>query len=287
MAETTISRNWLAKMVVFIAAFFGLGVWGLIDALVVYPGKGATFAEYMEFQYLQASDTSGELLRASVDDPAAELGALEPMKEQIAEELASLPAESMARRRKQTEQYKLAWLSALDMIGRNTAEHTAIPDPAARLDELRTEWATAKQPKPLSALDIPTQWLFVVIGVVGGGWMLMTVMKVSKTSYTFDEESRTLTMPGGRSFTPAEIDEVDKRKWDKFFATIKLSDGSLHKMDLLRYQPLEEWVLEMEKHSPNYEPPEDDEAGEGEADEAASDDAPAETPTGEGESERA
>jgi hypothetical protein len=51
------------------------------------------------------------------------------------------------------------------------------------------------------------------------------------------------------------INEVDKRKWHKFFVFLKLADNSPEiKLDLLRYSPLEDWVLEMEKLHPNYVP---------------------------------
>jgi len=260
MAETTISRNWIAKMALFIAAFFGLGIWGLVDATIVYPAKGQAFADYMEFKYLEASDESGELLRASVPDPTAALADLHERKDALAQEIEALPAESMSRRRKQAELLRYGWLSSLKVIGHNTPRYTVLADPAATLEELRTEWATAPQPKPLSNLDLPTQWLFVAIGVLGGGWMLLTMMRVTKTKFSYDESTHTLTLPGGKSFAPADIAELDKRKWDKFFVIITLADSSQHKLDLLRFQPLEDWVLEMEKLSPNYEPPEEPEA---------------------------
>ena len=89
--------------------------------------------------------------------------------------------------------------------------------------------------------------------------MGLTVMRVLKTKYRYDASTHTLTLPSGESFTAQQINELDKRKWDKFFVTIHLEGGKTHKLDLLRYQPLEDWILEMEKLSPNYEPPEEDE----------------------------
>ncbi len=273
MAETTISRNWLAKMLLFIAAFVGLGIWGLVDALVVYPARGAAYAEYAEFKYLDSLESTGEILRASVDDPAGELERFgESRRRDLSEELAALPADSSARARVAAQLNQYTWLSALDIIGRATPAHTTFEQPGARLSELRAEWATKEQPKQLSGLDIPTQWLFVVIGCLGGAWMAFTVMRVLKTKYRFEESTHTLTLPSGESFAPDEIVEVDKRKWDKFFVTVKLQNGETHKLDLLRFQPLEEWILAMEKLSPNYEPPEetveDDSAAENAAPES-------------------
>jgi hypothetical protein len=260
MRETTISRNWLAKMTLFIAAFIGLGIWGLVDAVWVYPARGERYAEFMQFQYLAAQNDAGQLLRSSIEDPRAEYERLQQEADELRDELAASAPESVARRRVEAELDKLAWLRSLAVISQLEPERTRIEAPTERLETLEAEWATREQPKGLSALDIPTQWLFVVIGFGGGLWMLLVVLRVLKTKFRYDEAEHRLVLPGGESFTPSEIQEVDKRKWDKFFVTIKLEDGSSHKLDLLRYQPLEQWVLEMEKLSPNYEPPEEDEA---------------------------
>ncbi len=263
-STTTISRNWLAKMSLFIAAFLGLALWGLIDATIVYPNRGAEHAKYMEYKYLESLEASGEILRASIDNPAERLEQFDKeRRDSMMQELQALPPESLSRARLQAEVDGLNWLSSLSTIGRAKPTHTVFDSPGARLAELRAELATAEQPKGLSGLDIPTQWLFVVIGGLGGVWMLLTVMRVVKTTYTFDESTHTLTLPSGESFTPAEIKEIDKRKWDKFFVTITLTGGATHKLDLLRFQPLEEWILAMEKLSPNYEPLEEDEKTDG------------------------
>jgi len=260
MRETTISRNWLAKMTLFIAAFIGLGIWGLVDALYVYPARGERFAEFAEYQYLSAQAEAGQVLRASVESPREEYDRLRSEADRLAEERGSLAPDSVARRRVEAELDKLAWLRSLDLIGRLDPAYTTIEAPAERLETLEAEWATREQPKGLSALDIPTQWLFVVIGFGGGLWMLFVVARVLKTKYRYDEAEHRLTLPSGESFTPNQIQEVDKKKWDKFFVTVRLEGGAAHKLDLLRYQPLEQWILEMEKLSPNYEPPEEDEA---------------------------
>jgi len=270
MAETTISRNWLAKMALFIAAFLGLAVWGLVDALVIYPARGAQHARFMEYKYLDALDETGSILRASVDDPEAALADLDDRRAELVDEMAALPPESVARQRIEIELARFSWRNSLADAWMLTPEQTSFDDPAARLAELEEEWASAEQPKGLSAFDIPMQWVFVVIGVGGAAWLGMTVLRVTRTTFAYDESTRTLTLPSGARFAPGDIAEVDKRKWHKYFVTIKLSDGATHTLDLLRYQPLEEWVLEMEKHSPGYEPPKE-EGGEkaGESAEAA------------------
>lgn len=267
MRETTISRNWLAKMTLFIAAFIGLGIWGLVDAIWVYPARGAKHAEYMEYQYLEAQQEAGEILRSSVVEPDAEYTRLRETQERLAGELAAAAPESVQRRRLQAELDKLAWLRSLAIIGRLDPEYTTFEAPRERLEELEERWSTAEQPKPLSGLDIPTQWLFVAIGFGGAIWMLLVVSRVIKTKFRYDEAEHRLVLPSGESFTPEQVQELDKRKWDKFFVTVKLTDGATHKLDLLRYQPLESWILEMEKLSPHCETPEDE--GEDEAEAAA------------------
>ncbi|MGH7132453.1 MAG: hypothetical protein ACREJO_10960, partial [Phycisphaerales bacterium] len=64
--------------------------------------------------------------------------------------------------------------------------------------------------------------------------------------------------PDGKTIVPADIAEFDKRKWDKFYVTINLKGGEARKLDLLRYVPLEEWVLAMERTAfPETAPPEE------------------------------
>ena len=89
--------------------------------------------------------------------------------------------------------------------------------------------------------------------------MAFLFVRVSAKKYRWSPDTRTLTLPGGKTIAPAQIAEVDKRKWDKFFVTLRLNESSPEprevKLDLLRFTPLEAWVLEMEKHAPNYVPP--------------------------------
>ena len=134
-------------------------------------------------------------------------------------------------------------------------QHTEIADPSARLTELQAEWATRKPPKPLSAFDIPSQWLIAVAGLGLSAWIVVLFAAVARKKFRYEPAAMRLTLPGGKSFTPADIAELDKRQWHKFFVTVRLKDGRSHKLDLLRYTPLEAWVLEMEKHTDGYEPP--------------------------------
>ena len=96
---------------------------------------------------------------------------------------------------------------------------------------------------------MPVQWLFVVVGFGLGGYLvfLMVKCKAQASRTKFESETQRLTVPSGASFTPADLEDVDKRLWHKYYVTMQLKDGSEHKLDLLRYVPLEEWVLGMER----------------------------------------
>ena len=58
LLRTSISRNWLIKMAVFLIALLGFGTWGLVDALVIYPRKGLEDASFKLKNYLQAASAS-------------------------------------------------------------------------------------------------------------------------------------------------------------------------------------------------------------------------------------
>ncbi|MEZ6210689.1 MAG: hypothetical protein R3B46_05480 [Phycisphaerales bacterium] len=65
---------------------------------------------------------------------------------------------------------------------------------------------------------------------------------------------------------------LDKRKWDKYYAFLKV-DGRPDelKLDLYRYVPLEEWVLDMWRRSPGYDGSEDEPKDSGGGDDAVGD----------------
>jgi hypothetical protein len=115
--RTTINRKWTIKMVVIGLVLVGFGIWGWIDAAVVYPRRGYVAASWLEYQYLDLFSRSRPPLdaRAGVADPAAELqrlertaidrGSLEPVDKALAE-----------------------WLDQLSIVGRlDGPSATAIP----------------------------------------------------------------------------------------------------------------------------------------------------------------
>lgn len=259
---TTINRRWLMKMGAFIMAFLILGVWGTVDAFIVYPKRGRESIEFTLWKYLEESQKSGELLRASVEDPQAEFD--------------RLAAKKAGLTNLEVERFK--WLTALSrlenlrVIARQNAVEVAKPidqrtdtptlfrNPEAKLNDLGSRLAKVSQPKPLSELDLPSQYLFMLLGFAGALAIVFFLAKASRVKYRYEPAVHALTLPNGRRILPAEITEVDKRKWHKYFVFLKLNDNSPEiKLDLLRYTPLEDWVLEMEKLHPNYVPEEDDE----------------------------
>ncbi len=261
LLTTSVSRRWLLKWGAICIVGLGLGVWGLYDWQVAYPARGELHARFMLKQYLEQAAGDFALRSASVEDPAAEMERLD----QAAAE-GSLTA---------LQQSRELWLTALtrlhsleDLAAENAAmlerpagersdTHTWFVRPNDTLDELRTELQATSQPKPLSAYDLPVQALIMVAGFAVGGLLLLHIVRTFLTRYRYAPDERRLVLPSGRELTPDDIAFVDKRKWDKFFVFLKLKQeqgGEEIKVDLYRFEPLEEWILDMEPHTEGYEP---------------------------------
>jgi hypothetical protein len=245
MLTTRLNKPWVVKIVLFAAVLVFFGFYGLYDALVAYPARGLRYASYAQFQYLDAAKSNSQLTKVhvSVDDPAAELSKLRAL-----DRARYAPLDAPRR----------DWLEALAMVGRLKPDQTRIDDPAKKLDELRTAWTTSgggalSAPKPLSLFDISVQWVYVVVGLGGGFCLLMLYISVARQSYRWEAQTQTLHMPDGNTLTPTDVEDFDKRKWDKFLVFVKVKPthatlgGQELKLDLYRYTPLEEWVLAMER----------------------------------------
>jgi hypothetical protein len=258
---TTISRKWTIKMVVISVVCLGVGVWGYWDATVAYPARGALASAYLEYQYLDQFQRGRPPLdsRAGVPDPAAELRRLEAVR---AEKGELHPADAALVR----------WMESLSLIGRlDGPTATAIPrtdfrgddlatvtDARSRYEALRRLFTTATgepaaAPSELSRWDIPVQWLIMVVCGGIGLYLDLLIVRVHLRRYRFDPATLTLTLPGGQTITPADIEDIDKRKWHKLYCSVVVKKdhptlgGKSLEMDLLRYEPLEAWVLEMER----------------------------------------
>jgi hypothetical protein len=250
LEPTTLNRPWLAKMIIFFGVLVFFGFYGLYDATIAYPNRGIRHAAFCEYQYLDAANQQRLLdRRVSIADPEAEFRRLREAERAGGSRLTEL------------DSLRLAWLRSLSMVGRLQPRFTTIEDPQARFAELTTQWTTAQgagknAPKALAAYDIPVQWVFVVVGFGGGLWMAGLFLSVKRIQYRWDAETQTLYLPAsGRdhTLTPADIEEFDKRKWDKFLVFLKIRPdhatlgGRELRLDLYRYGRLENWILAMEK----------------------------------------
>ena len=256
--RSSLSRRWTIKMSVIALLLIGFGLWGLYDAMIRYPARGSEAAENIEYQYLQqlADDHREYSYDESVKDPAGRLAKLEAGPE------SSAKADTLLKQ----------WLEQLQIIGHldyNTAtkiprtdfraddkgNHVQVTSFSQRLSELRTAWTSGagRSAPPLSRHDIHMQWVIVVAGVGFGGYLLLLMLAARSRVYTWDAASQKLTVPGGAALLPADIAEFDKRKWHRLFITLKVKSshpqlgGKDVEIDLLRYEPVEEWVLAMER----------------------------------------
>jgi hypothetical protein len=246
-------RRWALKMWVFILVLIGFGFWALYDATVLYPARQRDVISFREYNYLQLLRDAGgvRLDSAGIDDPAAELRRLE------------------ARRRDNgsvgpIDNALYEWLAALAVLNElDGPRHTAIPRPGVpdartRLAELTQRWTLAsgeqrKSPKPLTRWDIPSQWVILAVCWAAAAWMIALFIRTARERYLWEPATLRLTLPDGSSLTPQDLEDVDKRKWDKFLVFLKVKPGHERlggrevRLDLYRHDLLESWVLEMER----------------------------------------
>lgn len=241
---TTLGRKWFLKMIVFMILCFGFALYGLYDASYAYPRRARQAAELSLFNYLDAVTDQGKRY--------VSLPAFDP-----AQEFARLKDNRAAGRLAPEDAPKLVWLEQLSILGELDAEHTRIGDPVARFNELRPRWvASDGSPKSAAALswyDIPVQWLITIVCGALTLWLGFLFISVGTRRYRWDPQEQRLHLPDGSALVPADIEEFDKRKWDKFLIYLKVRPGHKPhggrelKLDLYRHHPLEEWILEMER----------------------------------------
>ena len=252
---TSLARRWVLKTLIITIVALGFGVWGLIDALIVYPNRGERVASYHLWKYLESLDepTYGITEVIASDTPVDDLRELREREESLRSDLNS----SSNRLRKDAERdlYRLQWYEALAVIGRLNTERVTIENPGEKLNELDAEWVSdPTAPKPLASYDIPVQWVFVVVGFGGGIFGVFFFANVSRKKYAWDPDEMRLTLDDGNTLVPADVEVFDRRKWDKFLYFLRIKDGHPKlagqeiKVDLYRYEPLEEWLVAMHKH---------------------------------------
>lgn len=260
--RTRLGPKWLAKTLIFMLILVAFGCWGLYDATTVYPERGINYAENAKWMYLRAARDAGSLFTSSIADPVAAYARLSDSETLKANQAAASDPKNPKQPQAQVEFLQYQWLNGLDTIGRLTPEFTKIEQPEKTLQELEAKWKGLTQPKPLAKWDLPVQWLFVVVGLGGGLTLAALVVKVKSRTYGWEPAEQRLFLPDRSSLVPADIAEFDKRKWDKFLIFLKVRPGHQRhggkeiKLDLLRYIPLEEWVLAMERTAfPENSPP--------------------------------
>ncbi|MDX9911928.1 MAG: hypothetical protein RBS39_08865 [Phycisphaerales bacterium] len=240
MGETTsVNRKWLTKMLAIMLALIAFGGWGLYDAVWKYPKKGAQYAQFAEMEYLRQAYAPGAFgARFVIDDPVAEYARLDADRNDGTLSSGTLDARLYE------------WLRALRTIGRLRPENTKIESPRDRLAALEAQFQT-KTAEPLSFYDIPSQWA-IMLGCWGvAAYMLLLIARVATTKYRWDPAKMELTLPGGATLVPSDVEKFDQRKWDKFLIFLKIRDGHPKysgeelRLDLLRHDRLEGWILEM------------------------------------------
>ncbi|MCC5824366.1 MAG: hypothetical protein LAT64_12040 [Phycisphaerales bacterium] len=264
-----LGKRWLRKTLIFVVVLVAFGGWGLYDAIVAYPARGERFATWAKLAYLEAAreanqEDFGVFERdASVPTPREEFRRLsEPDQRQ--RNLADAANTSSNRNlRAVMLNARYDWLEGLSRIGRLDPAYTAFDSPRAELDRMRAELAGVSRPKPLSRWDIPSQWVIMGVCWVIAGYIIVRALKVASIKYRWEPSTMTLTLPGGAGITPADLEEVDKRKWDKFIVFLKIKAGhpSLGgqevRFDTYQHDELEGWILDMEKAA--FGPPEGEE----------------------------
>lgn len=264
--RSSLSRKWTFKIGIIGVLLLGLGLWGVWDAAVKYPQRGSDAAEYLEFQYLKELGSDHREYAAGIpnsSDKRTPSDRLRDLDEKIDQGGTVSPADHQLH----------DWLEQLRIIGKlePSGASTEIPrtdfrkdagglpvqvkDYGQRLSDLRTKWTAgnATVPTPLSTHDIHMQWLIAVVGLGVGGWMLILLIAARTKVYGWNASEQRLTFPNGASVIPSDIAEFDKRKWHKLFITLKVKPthpqlgGKEVEIDLLRYEPVEDWVLAMER----------------------------------------
>lgn len=262
---TTINKKWSIKMYIITLAMLVLGVWGLVDAIAVYPNRGARAAEYSEFQHLRDLKDSGRLANdlASIAEPQARL-----------DELRTKERDGGGQGMVAGERARQEWLTQLKLIGKLIPQHTTYPRTDFRRDDagkalaigsaderladlskkfITPDGSAAKPPAPLSWYDVPSQWIIAAVGFGVAAYLVSLLLRVRSKTYRWEPSTKTLTLPGGQTLQPKDIAEFDKSKWDKLYIQLAVKPehptlgGKTLELDLLRYVPLEDWVLEMEK----------------------------------------
>ncbi|PCI08110.1 hypothetical protein COB72_08900 [bacterium] len=259
-AKAPLNSRWIFKLLVITLVVFVVGAWGLWDASSVYPKRGIRYADWAKWQYLeQAKKANAEdfgifIRESSVTNPAEELERLSDTDTKARNIHDSANSSSSRNLRATMMITRYNWLDALKVVGQLDAEHTAIGSPQSELDAQKTKWQSADSvPKPLHTLDLIVQWMIMAVCWAIALYMFLHMLKVRSKKYAWEAASMKLTLPGGASITPADLEEVDKRKWDKFIVFLKIKSshtklgGKEIAVDTYQHNLIEDWILAMEE----------------------------------------
>ena len=239
----------------------------------------------------ESREQVGTFRRAAIEDPAARLDELTDAqtRERNIQDLNSTGRPKRAQMELALEE----WLTALDRIGHLHPAYTGFyetPDPAAfdrlaeleavpatqrtsvqndemrgltqqlgpmsprqRLETLDSRWISESQPGKLQSFDIPVNKI-AAFGCFGFSiYLIGLFVGVAMRTYTWNPAEMRLTLPSGDSIVPADLEDIDKRKWDKFIVFLivknahKTIGGREVKIDTYRHGLVEGWILEMER----------------------------------------
>jgi hypothetical protein len=250
-----VARRWSVKIGLIALAITAFGLFGVYDAVKGYPDRGKNAAEAAEYQYLQQLGADHMDYRASITDPALALADL--TRNEATAPLSPADHLEKAWLEQLDRVHKIEPASASTIIPRTDFRGDKVTDAAQRRAELQKRWTTTagglRQASPLTPWDILLQWVIVAVCLPIGLWMFLLMMVAKSRVYRWDPSEQRLTLPGGQSFVPSDIAEVDKRKWHRLYVTLKMKPshpqlgGRDVELDLLRYEPVEDWVLAMER----------------------------------------
>lgn len=240
--RSTLSRQWVVRMVLITTVLIAFGGWGYYDATVAYPERGRNVAESLELEYLRQARLAGRLFNVDVFDPAGEL---ETLRDKDVLELSAL------------ERAKLDWLEALAVpgLGMLSPEHTRFEDAQGELARLEEKFSTTTAKKPLSTYDIFFQWVICFVCWAIALYLIVLMLRTKARVYRWDPDARALTMPGGATVSAADLDRedpVDLSKWGKYLVFLRPRPGhetfkSPLRFDVFRHAHVEDWVRSLAK----------------------------------------
>ncbi|MGV6815268.1 MAG: hypothetical protein ACWA5W_09720 [Phycisphaerales bacterium] len=258
-AKAPINPRWMFKLLVIGIVVFAVGAWGFWDASSVYPSRGKRYASYAQYQYLEQAKRANDedfgifIRESSVTNPQEEYDRLSEPETKTRNLQDAANSSSNRNLRASMFNARLAWLEALKVVGQLDAEHTTFDSPQQQLETLKAKWQSAASiPNPLHAFDLIVQWMIMALCWTIAMVMFVHIVRVRSKRYSWEAQSMTLTIPGGHAITPEDLEEVDKRKWDKFIVFLKIKDGHSTlggkeiSVDTYQRQFVEDWILAME-----------------------------------------